>query len=269
MIKITRAGLSLAGGTLTGQVEVDLGTITANTQNFGGTATWSNAGVTFTAIKLNITDTASNSASLLMDLQVAGASKFNVSKTGAITTTGGITVSGSAGSTFGSGGFVVAGRSGMNLAGTGFITTYSGGLFGFASGTDPSTSLDTGIARNAAGVLEINSGTNGTLRDLVARNIALPAGTIMYGGTATGLVNVMAATIAPAITAYTAGAFYLVQANITNTTTTPTLNLNGLGAKTIVKRAATALAAGDYVANMMCLFVYDGTNMELLNPVVN
>jgi len=43
--------------------------------------TWNASGTTFTAIKMNVTDTASASASLLMDLQVGGASKFNVDKT--------------------------------------------------------------------------------------------------------------------------------------------------------------------------------------------
>jgi hypothetical protein len=45
--------------------------------------TWNTSG-TPTAIKLNITDTASNGASLLMDLQVGGASRFQVAKDGSI-----------------------------------------------------------------------------------------------------------------------------------------------------------------------------------------
>lgn len=49
-------------------------------------ATWNTTG-TPTAIKLNVTDTASNAASLLMDLQVGGASRFAVAKSGTITTT--------------------------------------------------------------------------------------------------------------------------------------------------------------------------------------
>jgi hypothetical protein len=49
--------------------------------------TWNNAGTTFTGIKYNVTDTASNAASLLMDLQVGGTSKFSVNKTGAVTAT--------------------------------------------------------------------------------------------------------------------------------------------------------------------------------------
>lgn len=88
---------------------------------------------------------------------------------------------------------------------------------------------------------------------------------IAAGGTA----DVMTATYVPAIAGLLAGQRFLVKAVGTNTVTTPTLNVNGLGAKTIVKRAATALAAGDYVSGQMCEFIYDGTNMQLLNPVVN
>jgi hypothetical protein len=38
--------------------------------------TWNDAGTVFTAIKMNVTDTASHDDSLLMDLQVGGVSKF-------------------------------------------------------------------------------------------------------------------------------------------------------------------------------------------------
>lgn len=47
-------------------------------------ATWNTSG-TPTALKVNVTDTASNAASLLMDLQVGGSSKFKVAKTGGLT----------------------------------------------------------------------------------------------------------------------------------------------------------------------------------------
>mgnify|MGYP001566741902 CR=1 FL=1 len=47
-------------------------------------------GSTYTAIKMNVTDTSSNAASLLMDLQVGGASKFSVGKGGVITFSGNI-----------------------------------------------------------------------------------------------------------------------------------------------------------------------------------
>jgi hypothetical protein len=50
--------------------------------------TWNNAGISFNGIKLNATDTASASGSKLIDLQINGASKFTVGKTGAVIATG-------------------------------------------------------------------------------------------------------------------------------------------------------------------------------------
>lgn len=44
--------------------------------------TWNAVGTTFTAIKMNVTDTASAAASKLIDLQLAGVSKFALYKTG-------------------------------------------------------------------------------------------------------------------------------------------------------------------------------------------
>jgi hypothetical protein len=43
---------------------------------------WNNGATTYTSIKMNVTDTASASGSLLLDLQVGGSSKFSVSKAG-------------------------------------------------------------------------------------------------------------------------------------------------------------------------------------------
>ncbi len=49
---------------------------------FDMTDLWNNVATTFTGLKLNVTDTASAAGSLLMDLQVGGASKFTLSKVG-------------------------------------------------------------------------------------------------------------------------------------------------------------------------------------------
>ena len=57
-------------------------------------ATWNNVATSFTGLKLNVTDTASASGSLLMDLQVGGVSKLTVSKGGAISTPASITTTG-------------------------------------------------------------------------------------------------------------------------------------------------------------------------------
>ena len=72
------AALPLAGGTLTGPVTMTGGTVTTSTPLIDATQTWNAAGVTFTGWKLNITNTASATGSVLLDLQSGGQSKFSV-----------------------------------------------------------------------------------------------------------------------------------------------------------------------------------------------
>lgn len=84
--------------------------------------------------------------------------------------------------------------------------------------------------------------------------------------TTTGLVNVLAATMAPAVTSYVAGLEISILPNLANTTTTPTINLNGLGAKNITKLGTAALVAGDLSTTAVAWMVYDGTQFQLLNP---
>ena len=75
-------------------------------------------------------------------------------------------------------------------------------------------------------------------------------------------------TLDPALTAYVTGQQVIFKANTANTGAA-SININGLGAKTIVKRVNTTLANSDILAGMFCHIVYDGTNFVLLNPVVN
>lgn len=49
------------------------------------TDTWADAGTTFNAIRMNVTDTASAAGSQLLDLQVGGSSRFSVAKGGDVT----------------------------------------------------------------------------------------------------------------------------------------------------------------------------------------
>lgn len=70
--------------------------------------TWNASGVTFTALKLNVTNTASAAGSKLIDLQLGAATKFSVDKdgiliavgasigTGSVNSTGGVVISSSA-----------------------------------------------------------------------------------------------------------------------------------------------------------------------------
>lgn len=85
---VSRAGVMTIAGTFTAsQFSATTGTITASSPAYSGTQTWNSAGITFTGILLNITDTASAAASLLLDLQVGSATVFNIGKLGNTTTT--------------------------------------------------------------------------------------------------------------------------------------------------------------------------------------
>jgi len=64
-------------------VDINATTPTLTIDNpFDLNQTWNNADVAFTAIKLNVTDLASNINSDLLDLQIGGSSKFRVEKSG-------------------------------------------------------------------------------------------------------------------------------------------------------------------------------------------
>ncbi len=70
----------------------------------------------------------------------------------------------------------------------------------------------------------------------------------------------------PSFTTLTTGAHFFISFTNANTSTTPTININGLGAKTIVKEGSSALSAGDIPAGHKGILMYDGANMALLNP---
>lgn len=98
-------------------------------------------------------------------------------------------------------------------------------------------------------------------------------GTLVWEGTwatDSGSANALAATISTSGTlTLQDGALFGVRAANANSSTTPTLALNGGTARTITKEGNQALVAGDITANMECLFRYVSATprYELLNPV--
>lgn len=89
--------------------------------------------------------------------------------------------------------------------------------------------------------------------------------------TASGANDAFTLTLTPAPTSYTDGMpIYLNTGAYTNNTTTPTLNVNGLGARTIVF-AHGALAAGDLASNTTYALIYNAntSQFEVLNPSVS
>ena len=95
-------------------------------------------------------------------------------------------------------------------------------------------------------------------------------GTVNYCADA-GITDDYACSLSPAISAYTTGACYVFKANTANTGAA-TINLNGLGAKTIVKvtsTVATTLANSDIRAGQLVKVCYDGTNMQMSSMLGN
>lgn len=86
-------------------------------------------------------------------------------------------------------------------------------------------------------------------------------------GVDTGIVDAYQLNLIQATGAYAPNQLFIFTPANTNVTTTPTVQINGLGAKTIVKQNNTAVAAGDIVANIPAIVVYTGNaNFELINP---
>lgn len=86
-----------------------------------------------------------------------------------------------------------------------------------------------------------------------------------YATSSTGAgTTAKVATITPAVTGWTlyTGATVTVKFSTANTATTPTLNVNSTGAKTIKGYKGAALTEKEYkwVANDVITFIYDGTN---------
>lgn len=86
-----------------------------------------------------------------------------------------------------------------------------------------------------------------------------------------GANDTYTATLSPAPSAYVTGNHYRFKANTANTGAA-TINLNSLGAKTIVKVAGgitTTLADNDIRAGQWVDLVYDGTNMQMQSTLGN
>lgn len=126
--------------------------------------------------------------------------------------------------------------------------------------TTPSANLPMGTFRHT------NVGA-ATSRSHYGRVAEIQDGTIWKAASPGGTGDAMTGTVTPAPSAYTAGMVVQIIAPGTNTVTTPTININGLGAKTIRKHQA-ALVAGDIASGDTLWLVYDGTYFEYINPKI-
>jgi hypothetical protein len=77
-----------------------------------------------------------------------------------------------------------------------------------------------------------------------------------------GSVNALAVTLVPVPTAYVAGQTLRIKAANSNTGAT-TLNVNSLGAKSVIRRDGSALLDSDIMSGAVQEYIYDGTNFQL------
>lgn len=135
-----------------GGVAITNGTVTVSTPLLDLSQTWNDVAVTFTGLKLNVTSTASATASLLLDLQVGGATIFNIKKGGQV-----ITANGSAGTPA----YAFAGSANSGLF-------YSTGInFTLGGGAEAKFTTTSAFQLRSAATLEWSSGSVGAASDLI------------------------------------------------------------------------------------------------------
>lgn len=81
--------------------------------------------------------------------------------------------------------------------------------------------------------------------------------------TTTGSSNAYVLTTGLSLAAYVSGQAFKIKTNFANTGAA-TINVDGLGAKSIVKNGSTALASGDLASGQVYEIAYDGTNFQLV-----
>ena len=152
----TTLGLATTDAVTFGNGTFATGSI-ATSQPLTLTQTWTNAATTYTGLQVNVTDSGpSNAASLLMDLQVGGVSRFRVRKDGIVVVGNNASFSGDA-----SGKLIIRPSSGSgfaNCAAQGFHANTTG-VIGFTP-TSPDGTPDTVLVRDAANTLAQRNGTN-------------------------------------------------------------------------------------------------------------
>lgn len=73
-------------------------------------------------------------------------------------------------------------------------------------------------------------------------------------------------SLTPALAAHIEGMPLVVKFTTANTTTTPTINPNGLGAVQMQRKNGVALYVGDIAVNHFATLVYNGSSYDVINP---
>lgn len=96
----------------------------------------------------------------------------------------------------------------------------------------------------------------------------LDRGLAKISGTTAGTSTAYTLTLAPALTSYVTNQPILINVNVASGAS-PTINVNSLGTKALVRMDGTAIQANDLVTNVRYFFIYDGTSFRLITPIAN
>lgn len=197
-----------SGITTTGtELAIASGTQTTSKPVIDLSQTWNASGVAFTGIKANFTKTAASDGSKLFDIQIGGVSKFAAPLRNGVASLY-IGSGASTGLSHAAAGKVALGFNGGTEDAIG-ISIQQNSVFGWGGyGSATTGSIDTGFARSAAGVVQINNGTAGTFRDLKLRNL------IASGGVVT-LASFTVSTLPSASTSGAGAMAYVTDSNAT------------------------------------------------------
>ncbi len=154
-----------------------------------------------------------------------------------------------------------------NTANTGAATLNVNGVGAVTIKKQHDLDLATGDIESGQIVTVVYDGTNFQMQSQVAITPITQTGTEIYGVDA-GASDTYAITLTPAPAAYATGMIVNFKANTANTGAA-TLNVNGLGAKTILKTNDTALDDNDIEAGQIVTVVYDGTNFQMQSQTAN
>lgn len=239
----------------------NIDTITTKVLNI--TETWNNAATIFNApIFENITNTASNGASNIIELQVGGVERFSVRQDG-IGIFSNSMITGSAGVPT------------STTNGTGFTTVSTGG-FKFTSGNTTNFATDTFITRGAAATVQLgaaNVASTPVAQTLQVQNVVAGTSNISGSnftingsvGTGTGIGGDIIFRTAPAGTTGTAQNALIEALRIANTgfigigTATPVATLDIFGGSLSLSKLASAPASAPGAGRCL-FFTVAGTN---------
>jgi hypothetical protein len=105
--------------------------------------------------------------------------------------------------------------------------------------------------------------TASTTRALYPITSQVQDSALLWGGTAGGTADALTITLTPAITAYVTGQVFQFVASAANATTTPTINVNSLGTKSIKRQNGATIQPGDIPSGALVQAAYNGTDFLL------